>query len=82
MDEWECSVCGHLHDGEEPPATCPECGAPKSRYVFYAYADDDEWDEDLDDEDDEFDEDWSTDKISGGQHVGQVWPGGQVAGQV
>lgn len=75
-------MCGHVHDGEEPPATCPECSAPKSRFEFFAYEDDDEWDEDLDDEDDEFDEDWSADIISGGQDVGLARPGGQDAGQV
>jgi len=25
---WICKICGHEHDGEEPPETCPVCGAP------------------------------------------------------
>lgn len=30
---WQCSVCGYLHDGPEPPDTCPVCGADRSRFV-------------------------------------------------
>ncbi|MCA1553728.1 MAG: hypothetical protein LC737_05055 [Chloroflexi bacterium] len=59
MGEWECTVCGHLHEGEEPPAVCPECGATKDKFEYYSYEDDDEFDEELDDEGDALDEDWS-----------------------
>ncbi|HUU44602.1 MAG TPA: rubrerythrin family protein [Acidobacteriota bacterium] len=24
--KWKCSVCGHIHEGKEPPAKCPCCG--------------------------------------------------------
>ena len=24
---WVCSVCGHIHEGPEPPEACPVCGA-------------------------------------------------------
>jgi nitrite reductase (NADH) large subunit len=24
---WKCSVCGYVHEGAEPPLTCPVCGA-------------------------------------------------------
>lgn len=30
---WKCSVCGYLHEGPEPPATCPVCGADRSQFV-------------------------------------------------
>ena len=30
---WECRVCLHLHEGEEPPAHCPVCGAPASEFL-------------------------------------------------
>lgn len=25
-----CSVCGYVHEGEEPPQKCPNCGAERS----------------------------------------------------
>ena len=56
MGEWECTVCGYLHEGEEPPAKCPECGASPDKFEYYSYEDDDEWDDELDD--DELDEEW------------------------
>jgi rubredoxin/uncharacterized membrane protein len=33
MKKWECTVCGYIHTGEEPPETCPVCGADKSKFV-------------------------------------------------
>jgi rubredoxin len=33
MKKWECTVCGYIHIGEEPPETCPVCGADKSQFV-------------------------------------------------
>ncbi|MDA9761711.1 rubredoxin [Desulfobacterales bacterium] len=32
MKKWRCSVCGYIHDGDEPPETCPVCGADKSLF--------------------------------------------------
>ncbi len=29
---WECSVCGYIHIGAEPPEMCPLCGAPASEF--------------------------------------------------
>ncbi len=29
---WVCSVCGYVHDGEEPPEECPVCGADRSQF--------------------------------------------------
>ncbi len=33
MKKWKCSVCGYIHDGDEPPEKCPVCGADKSKFV-------------------------------------------------
>lgn len=33
MTSWVCLVCGYVHDGDEPPAHCPLCGAPPSRFA-------------------------------------------------
>ena len=30
--KWVCPVCGYIHYGEEPPATCPLCGVPGSMF--------------------------------------------------
>ncbi|MDF7801193.1 thiamine pyrophosphate-binding protein [Pontiellaceae bacterium B1224] len=27
---WKCTVCGYIHEGDEPPETCPVCSAPAS----------------------------------------------------
>ncbi len=29
---WECIVCGFVHEGPEPPDSCPVCGAPRSEF--------------------------------------------------
>jgi rubredoxin/uncharacterized membrane protein len=33
MKKWECTVCGYIHAGEEPPEICPVCGADKSKFI-------------------------------------------------
>jgi uncharacterized membrane protein/RNA polymerase subunit RPABC4/transcription elongation factor Spt4 len=33
VKKWECTVCGYIHEGEEPPETCPVCGADRSKFV-------------------------------------------------
>jgi len=33
MKKWECTVCGYIHEGNEPPEECPVCGADKSKFV-------------------------------------------------
>jgi rubredoxin/uncharacterized membrane protein len=33
MKRWECTVCGYIHKGEEPPDECPVCLADKSMFV-------------------------------------------------
>lgn len=31
-----CSVCGYVHEGNEAPAACPQCKAPKEKFVAQA----------------------------------------------
>ncbi len=33
MKKWECTVCGYIHEGDEPPEICPVCGADRSKFV-------------------------------------------------
>jgi rubrerythrin len=28
-EEWICEVCGHVHRGKKPPASCPVCKHPE-----------------------------------------------------
>jgi len=30
---WKCTVCGYIHEGNEPPEFCPVCGADRSLFV-------------------------------------------------
>jgi hypothetical protein len=39
MKKWKCSVCGYVHEGEEPPEKCPVCGADRSKFVEIVEAD-------------------------------------------
>ena len=32
MDKWKCTVCGYIHQGEEPPQRCPVCGADRAKF--------------------------------------------------
>lgn len=36
MKKWRCTVCGYIHIGSEPPEKCPNCGAPKEKFVEVA----------------------------------------------
>jgi len=29
---WVCRKCGYVHEGEEPPATCPSCSHPSNYF--------------------------------------------------
>jgi rubredoxin len=31
--KWKCA-CGYIHDGDEPPANCPKCGAPAEKFTL------------------------------------------------
>lgn len=33
MAKWECTICGYIHEGDEPPDECPDCGADKDDFV-------------------------------------------------
>lgn len=33
MKEFRCTVCGYVHMGDTPPAACPQCKAPASKFV-------------------------------------------------
>ena len=32
MVKFICSVCGYVHDGENPPQNCPQCSAPAEKF--------------------------------------------------
>ncbi len=34
MKQWECTVCGYIHQGDTPPDECPVCGADRSKFVL------------------------------------------------
>ena len=33
MKKFVCSVCGYVHEGEQPPAQCPQCKVPAEKFV-------------------------------------------------
>ena len=33
MAKWVCSVCGYVHEGDEPPAECPVCHVPAEKFT-------------------------------------------------
>ncbi|MCF7791330.1 MAG: NADH peroxidase [Victivallales bacterium] len=33
MKKFVCTVCGYVHEGDEPPKKCPQCGAPQEKFV-------------------------------------------------
>lgn len=30
--KWICTICGYVHEGENPPEKCPQCGAPANKF--------------------------------------------------
>ena len=36
MAKYVCSVCGYVHEGDNPPEKCPQCKAPASKFVEQA----------------------------------------------
>lgn len=36
MKKFVCSVCGYVHMGDSAPDKCPQCGAPKEKFVEQA----------------------------------------------
>ena len=33
MAKWVCSVCGYVHEGDQPPESCPICKAPAEKFT-------------------------------------------------
>ena len=33
MAKFVCSVCGYVHDGDSAPEKCPQCKAPKEKFI-------------------------------------------------
>ena len=33
MKKFRCPVCGYIHEGDTPPAFCPQCKVPGDRFV-------------------------------------------------
>ena len=33
MAKYVCSVCGYVHEGDNPPEQCPQCKAPASKFT-------------------------------------------------
>jgi len=33
MKTYVCSVCGYVHVGDQPPAQCPQCRAPREKFA-------------------------------------------------
>ena len=36
MKKWVCPVCGYVHEGDTPPAACPVCHVPGSKFTLQA----------------------------------------------
>lgn len=36
MKKFTCSICGYTHVGDSAPDVCPQCGAPKEKFVEVA----------------------------------------------
>ena len=32
MKKWRCPVCGYIHEGDQAPEKCPQCGVPGSKF--------------------------------------------------
>lgn len=32
MAKYICTICGYVHEGDQPPAQCPQCKAPASKF--------------------------------------------------
>ena len=33
MKKWSCTVCGYIHEGENPPEICPQCKVGSDKFV-------------------------------------------------
>ena len=34
MAKFKCTVCGYIHEGNEPPEVCPVCKAPADKFIL------------------------------------------------
>ncbi len=34
MKKYVCPVCGYVHEGNEPPEKCPQCGVPGTKFTL------------------------------------------------
>jgi rubrerythrin len=34
MKRYVCSICGYVHEGDNPPDKCPQCGAPANKFIL------------------------------------------------
>jgi len=32
LRRWRCTICGYIHDGDQPPYQCPICRAPAAMF--------------------------------------------------
>ncbi|HZV81305.1 MAG TPA: rubredoxin [Geobacteraceae bacterium] len=32
MKKWRCVLCDYIHEGDEPPGSCPVCGAGSDQF--------------------------------------------------
>ena len=32
--KWQCTHCGYIHDGGEPPEQCPECKGDEEDFEY------------------------------------------------
>ena len=48
MTQWQCPVCGYIHEGDTPPKTCPKCEVPGSSFQKIEEQNSDYWPEDED----------------------------------
>ena len=39
MKKFVCTVCGYVHEGNEPPEFCPQCKAARSKFIEKAEGD-------------------------------------------
>lgn len=33
MKKFVCTICGYVHEGDAPPANCPQCKAPAEKFI-------------------------------------------------
>ncbi|SKC41214.1 NADH peroxidase [Maledivibacter halophilus] len=43
MKKFVCTVCGYVHEGENPPEKCPQCGVGPDKFVEQTSTEDLKW---------------------------------------